>query len=139
MGENRNMMKHIHNEMLSDIEDNGMGSTKESMLAKESFETRMFDGQAESNPATPQSEKTNTGLQPIENIDSDEMNLVVIADFDPPASHQAHMLKLCVGELVSVLGQDGRGWWYGRKQNNKEGWFPPSYVQLKAAHFSSDA
>merc|ERR1712107_469898 len=34
------------------------------------------------------------------------------------------MGKLCVGDEVTILGQDGRGWWYGRKQTGKEGWFP---------------
>ncbi|CAK0890097.1 unnamed protein product, partial [Prorocentrum cordatum] len=68
-----------------------------------------------------------------------EPTLVAIADFEPPPSHEAQMLKLDVGDVVRVLGgQDGRGWWYGRKQSNsKEGWFPPSYVQVKPAHFTS--
>lgn len=63
--------------------------------------------------------------------------LVVVANFEPPPSHQTQMLSLTVGELVAVIGQDGRGWWYGRKGNGAEGWFPPTYVQLKGAHFSS--
>jgi len=63
--------------------------------------------------------------------------LVAVADFEPPESHETQMLKLLVGDQVTVLGQDGRGWWYGQKQNGKEGWFPPSYVQVKSAHFSA--
>lgn len=70
---------------------------------------------------------------------SNEPTLVAIGDFDPPPSHETQMLKLCVGDEVTILGQDGRGWWYGRKQTGREGWFPPSYVQMKAAHFSSSA
>ncbi|CAE8650493.1 unnamed protein product, partial [Polarella glacialis] len=65
--------------------------------------------------------------------------LVAVVDFTPPASHETQMLKLLVGDQITVLGQDGRGWWFGRKQNGKEGWFPPSYVQVKPAHFSSAA
>lgn len=64
--------------------------------------------------------------------------LTVIADFTPPPSHEAQMLKLSIGEHVVVLGQDGRGWWYGRKvETDREGWFPPSYVHSNAAHYSS--
>jgi len=63
--------------------------------------------------------------------------LVAIANFEPPSSHASQMLALDVGEKVTVIGQDGRGWWYGRKENGKEGWFPPSYVQLKPAHFTA--
>lgn len=64
-------------------------------------------------------------------------SLIAIAAFEPPPSHTAQMLKLEVGENVTVIGQDGRGWWYGKKDNGMEGWFPPSYVQVRAAHFSS--
>lgn len=81
---------------------------------------------------------TSMGERPREAASrSNEPSLVAIADFEPPPSHQTQMLKLYVGDAVTVIGQDGRGWWYGRKQNGKEGWFPPSYVQLKSAHFSS--
>lgn len=66
-----------------------------------------------------------------------EQVLVAIAEFEPPATHETQMLKLCIGDLVTVIGQDGRGWWYGRKANGKEGWFPPSYVQVQPSHFSS--
>mmetsp|Transcript_20943 Transcript_20943/g.48656 ORF Transcript_20943/g.48656 Transcript_20943/m.48656 type:complete len:81 (-) Transcript_20943:28-270(-) len=68
---------------------------------------------------------------------SQEPTMVAIADFDPPPSHQTQMLQLSVGDQVTIVGQDGRGWWYGRKPSGKEGWFPPSYVQMKPAHFSS--
>lgn len=63
--------------------------------------------------------------------------LTVISDFNPPQSHAAQMLKLQIGEEVTVLGQDGRGWWFGQKDNGREGWFPPSYVHLEPAHFTS--
>jgi len=70
-------------------------------------------------------------------VGDSEPTLIVIADFVPPESHQSQMLSLTVGELITVLGQDGRGWWYGKKSSGQEGWFPPSYVQVKPAHFSS--
>merc|ERR1719169_185116 len=57
--------------------------------------------------------------------------VVAIADFDPPRSHETQMLAFHVGDEVIATGQDGKGWWYGRKRDGTEGWFPPSYVQLK--------
>jgi len=67
-------------------------------------------------------------------VDPDRGVLIAVADFEPPPSHESQILKLAVGEVVTVLGQDGRGWWFGRKDNGAEGWFPPSYVQVKPAH-----
>jgi len=63
--------------------------------------------------------------------------LIAIADFQPPPTHQTQMLRLRVGDEIAILGQDGRGWWFGRDKGGKEGWFPPSYVQQTSAHFSS--
>lgn len=60
-------------------------------------------------------------------------SLVAIARFDPPITHTTQMLTLVVGDVVDVQGQDGRGWWYGRKQDGTEGWFPPSYVQVRGS------
>jgi len=57
--------------------------------------------------------------------------VVAIADFDPPRSHETQMLAFHTGDEVIATGQDGKGWWYGRKRDGTEGWFPPSYVQLK--------
>jgi Ca2+-binding EF-hand superfamily protein len=57
--------------------------------------------------------------------------VVAIADFDPPRSHETQMLAFHAGDEVIATGQDGKGWWYGRKRDGTEGWFPPSYVQLK--------
>jgi len=57
--------------------------------------------------------------------------VVAFADFDPPPSHETAMLKLIAGDDIIVTGRDDQGWWYGRKRDNSEGWFPPSYVQLK--------
>jgi hypothetical protein len=65
---------------------------------------------------------------------SDIPTLIAIADFEPPATHQSQMLQLIIGDTMTVSGQDGKGWWYGKKQDGTEGWFPPSYVQLKGAH-----
>eukprot|EP00747_Dinoflagellata_sp_TGD_P151957 gnl/TRDRNA2_/TRDRNA2_177256_c0_seq1.p1 gnl/TRDRNA2_/TRDRNA2_177256_c0~~gnl/TRDRNA2_/TRDRNA2_177256_c0_seq1.p1 ORF type:complete len:483 (-),score=105.03 gnl/TRDRNA2_/TRDRNA2_177256_c0_seq1:100-1548(-) len=58
--------------------------------------------------------------------------LLAIADFDPPPEEGAQMLRLAVHDIVEVLGQDGRGWWFGRKLDGSEGWFPPSYVQVRS-------
>merc|ERR1719326_1593980 len=62
---------------------------------------------------------------------SDVPVVVAFADFDPPASHESQMLSIRTGDEVFATGQDGQGWWYGRKRDGTEGWFPPSYVQLK--------
>merc|ERR1719163_2787601 len=67
----------------------------------------------------------------IPGISGDVPVVVAFADFDPPASHESQMLSLRTGDEVYATGQDGQGWWYGRKRDGTEGWFPPSYVQLK--------
>lgn len=90
-------------------------------------------------PAHQLQEPTSTAQRAAEHKASLEPVLTVIADFNPPPTHAAQMLKLQVGEQVKVMGQDGRGWWFGRKDNGREGWFPPSFVQLRPAHFSAPA
>jgi len=57
--------------------------------------------------------------------------VVAFAEFDPPESTETQMLALRPGDEIVALGQDGQGWWYGRKTDGSEGWFPPLYVQLK--------
>jgi len=57
--------------------------------------------------------------------------VVAFAAFDPPPSSDTQMLSLQPGDEIVALGQDGQGWWYGRKADGVEGWFPPSYVQVK--------
>lgn len=57
--------------------------------------------------------------------------VIAFADFDPPESHESQMLSLRAGDEIYATGQDGQGWWYGRKRDGQEGWFPPSYVQLR--------
>lgn len=126
--EHRAAMQQVCSEMAADCEDGCVfGRT-----AEQAADATMAPGQAmlATSPAFPQSTRGT--------LSDSEPTLVAIADFEPPPSHEAQMLKLDVGDVVKVLGQDGRGWWYGRKQSNsKEGWFPPSYVQVKPAHFTS--
>mmetsp|Transcript_119253 Transcript_119253/g.338125 ORF Transcript_119253/g.338125 Transcript_119253/m.338125 type:complete len:486 (-) Transcript_119253:104-1561(-) len=57
--------------------------------------------------------------------------VVAFAAFEPPESEETQMLRMEPGDEIVVLGQDGQGWWYGRKSNGSEGWFPPAYVQLR--------
>jgi hypothetical protein len=65
-------------------------------------------------------------------MEGEQLTVVVaFADFDPPPSHETAMLGLKAGDDIIVTGRDDQGWWYGRKRDNTEGWFPPSYVQLK--------
>lgn len=136
--EARVKMKSICAEMVADISEGGI------------FGQRFLTDFAEqaTKEAVRKSEVDDAGAHALEaalaaeqrlaqavKLGSSEPTLVVIADFDPPRSHSAQMLRLLVGEHVIVLGQDGRGWWYGRKPDTgAEGWFPPSYVQVKPAH-----
>ena len=158
-------MKQVHAEMLSDIEENGFlhqqpcsadeqprplalaasaastGGERDLFVASFGEDRNQL---AAKESGTPQAEPSPLPLSVLDVpaggvARSNEPTLVAIGDFDPPPSHETQMLKLCVGDEVTILGQDGRGWWYGRKQTGKEGWFPPSYVQMKAAHFSSGA
>lgn len=57
--------------------------------------------------------------------------VVAFAAFDSPEGEETQMLSLRPGDEISAIGQDGAGWWYGRKTDGSEGWFPPSYVTLK--------
>jgi len=58
--------------------------------------------------------------------------LVCFADFDPPTSETTQVLPLRIGDEVTPIGLDDGGWWFGRKlADGTEGWFPPSYMQLK--------
>jgi len=151
--ESRNQMKQVHAEMLSDTEDGGYFARPTESIGSAMAGGNMSTGQAMmEGHAGPGDDLALAAARELEltvgsegggqgggevAVTSGEPQLVAIADFAPPSTHQTQMLKLYVGDTVSVLGQDGRGWWYGRKQNGKEGWFPPSYVQVKAAHFSS--
>jgi len=65
--------------------------------------------------------------------------VVAFAAFEPPESSETQMLTLQPGDEILALGQDGQGWWYGRKTDGSEGWFPPSYVQLKEEQPSATA
>eukprot|EP00397_Hematodinium_sp_SG-2012_P040456 GEMP01044333.1.p1 GENE.GEMP01044333.1~~GEMP01044333.1.p1 ORF type:complete len:398 (+),score=107.21 GEMP01044333.1:211-1404(+) len=59
---------------------------------------------------------------------------VVTKDFSPVGAADMGMLTLRKGEHVVAIGQDGYGWWFGRKEEcGTEGWFPPAYVALAAA------
>jgi len=76
------------------------------------------------------------GGQPITNegeVENEENFPVVVcfADFDPPTSQETLMLTLRVGDEITATGQDGQGWWYGKTADGRQGWFPPSYVQVK--------
>lgn len=152
VAETRNAMKLLHEQMCEDIKEDAIfGHSKEDVLALEAAAAREQDGEEEGPfPEKPEQAQLSDkeadgadtrnavrGVPTGVSLDGDEPTLIAVADLEPPASHAAQMLHLKVGDLVTVLGQDGRGWWYGRKVNGKQGWFPPSYVQVKPAHFSS--
>lgn len=120
-------MKQVYDEMFADTEPGGLFGAPRSVQAAEE--------EPEASKGLKALVEAPVSRDGVEN--SGSSTLVVVADFEPPTTHETQMLKLLVGDKVSVLGQDGRGWWYGRKQNGKEGWFPPSYVQVKPTHFSA--
>lgn len=80
--------------------------------------------------ATLNPEAAGVGLN--EGMEDESMPIVVaFATFDPPPDEETQMLALQPGDEITALGQEGAGWWYGRKADGSEGWFPPSYVQIK--------
>merc|ERR1712139_447902 len=86
--------------------------------------------------ARPSVDQTAMGLDDFDYPEGEDAKpgepvVVAIADFDPPRSHETQMLAFHTGDEVIATGQDCKGWWYGRKRDGTEGWFPPSYVQLK--------
>merc|ERR1719502_1860429 len=127
-------MKQVHNEMLEEISAGGsFGRDTEGY--NQLVEVAQQGAKAGDESPTAATAQRETGKAP--ELVGDIPQLIAIADFEPPATHQTQMLSLVVGDVIDVIGQDGKGWWYGKKQNGTDGWFPPSYVQTKAAHFSS--
>lgn len=135
--ESRHAMEQVYADMMADTEGDGTFARHAALMDQD--EPSKASGQTLGLTDDPQRSRDLdiADMSPCGTLRSNEPTLVAVADFDPPPSHQTQMLKLTVGDSVTVLGQDGRGWWYGRKQTGKEGWFPPCYVQFKAAHFSS--
>jgi len=64
---------------------------------------------------------------------SEQKIVVAFAAFDPPESVDTpNLMRLEVGDEIVALFQDqGQGWWWGRKSDGTEGWFPPTYVDAK--------
>jgi len=154
VAEHRAIMKQVHGDMEADMTSNGFlhqqpraSDEQPRPLALAASVADLGDVREIADAKRGGSPQADRSPHPLSILDvpaggtirSNEPTLVAIGDFEPPRSHETQMLKLCVGDEVTILGQDGRGWWYGRKQTGKEGWFPPSYVQMKAAHFSSGA
>jgi hypothetical protein len=158
--EARNKLKQICNEMLADMSETGMfGAPNLKTIVKQAQdeadddEDNTFAGSPHAlavanatgfEAATGGSSGSRAGGAAAAlqgkgvDLSGTEPTLVVIADFEPPPTHQSQMLRLKVGEFVTIVGQDGRGWWYGHKADTgAEGWFPPSYVQVRPAHHSN--
>jgi hypothetical protein len=130
--DSRNITKQIYNEMSAEIGEGGTFSRD-----VDGFH-QLIDNKGSDSPKGKDGAGIAGAIRDVADDLPDEIpKLIAIAHFDPPPSHQTQMLPLIVGDIVTVIGQDGRGWWYGKKQNGTEGWFPPSYVQTKSAHFSS--
>merc|ERR1712032_542815 len=131
--EARGAMRQIHNEMLTEVGQGGVFARD-----IEHFADLVEQGKTAAEAGASAIVPRHIDAEPSAKVTDDSSpTLVAISDFDPPPTHSTQMLKLLVGDAITVLGQDGRGWWYGRKQNGTEGWFPPSYVQVKQAHFSA--
>jgi Ca2+-binding EF-hand superfamily protein len=152
VGDQLTTMKQVHGDMVSDMGENGFLHHQPRASDEQPRPLALANSTASAGEnrdlfaaSGTSSLQVEAGPLPLSVLDvpaggiprSKEPTMVAIGDFEPPPSHDTQMLKLCTGDEVTILGQDGRGWWYGRKQTGKEGWFPPSYVQMKAAHFSS--
>jgi len=137
--ESRNAMKQVHSEMLSEINQGGAFSRDIDGLQQQvaALDQEVADSKAPAADAASPTAKKSVLADGGAQLSGQIPKLTAIANFDPPNSQQSKMLPLIVGDIITVIGQDGKGWWYGSKQNGTEGWFPPSYVQTKAAHFSS--
>jgi len=145
--ESRSAMKQVHNEMLKEINEGGAFSRdiegfKELVEQVAEQGPDSGGGGPAARPAAPgPATAPGAGGAPdsgtAAELPTDIPKLIAIANFDPPNTHSTQMLPLVIGDVITVIGQDGKGWWYGKKQNGTEGWFPPSYVQTKGAHYSS--
>ncbi|KAG5841907.1 hypothetical protein ANANG_G00172010 [Anguilla anguilla] len=51
--------------------------------------------------------------------------MVVAVNYRP---HWPDELELRHGDIVHVLFKDDESWWFGRRQNGQEGYFPATYV-----------
>mmetsp|Transcript_14616 Transcript_14616/g.31984 ORF Transcript_14616/g.31984 Transcript_14616/m.31984 type:complete len:469 (-) Transcript_14616:100-1506(-) len=121
--ESTRAMRQLRRDMLGETEDTAV--TPEAGLSASASGTALAMGGAARGkgaaaPALGDSREAGKAREPV---------LVVVVDFDPPPTHKTQMLQLRIGDRITVLGQDGRGWWYGRATDGREGWFPPSYVQ----------
>jgi len=142
--DSRNLMKQVHSEMLAEINEGGAFSRDtegaEALFAEAQAADKAKQ-EAAGGTASPQKMLSLAGPDSAPaasaSTSTEIPKLIAIANFEPPATHQSQMLPLVIGDMITVIGQDGKGWWYGKKQNGTEGWFPPSYVQTKGAHFSS--
>jgi hypothetical protein len=38
-------------------------------------------------------------------------------------------LTLTTGEVIAILSKEEVNWWYGRKEDGREGYFPVDYVR----------
>lgn len=133
-------MKQVHSEMLSEINQGGAFCRDIDGLQQQVAALDQEVNESSKAPAADTAASTakkNVHADGGAQLSGQIPKLTAIANFDPPNSQQSKMLPLIVGDTITVIGQDGKGWWYGSKQDGTEGWFPPSYVQTKAAHFSS--
>merc|ERR1719235_149091 len=122
--ESRNFTKQIYGEMLKETQEGGTFSRD-----IEGFK-ELLDKVSAGTPGPGA-----TAEKSAEATAEEIPKLIAISNFDPPPTHQTHMLPLKVGDTVTVIGQDGRGWWYGKKQNGTEGWFlhPMSRPKLRTS------
>ncbi|KAJ8387652.1 hypothetical protein AAFF_G00152020 [Aldrovandia affinis] len=51
--------------------------------------------------------------------------MVVAVNYRP---HWPDELELHYGDVIHVLFKDDESWWFGRRQNGQEGYFPATYV-----------
>lgn len=134
------VVMRLHTDMENDLQEMEAACIKATVSTEPLPYDDDYEQSSVASPTVTQHARSMRSLdagQAPSNSDSAAPSLVVIADFDPPEMHTSQMLKLRMGEVVTVIGQDGRGWWYGRKSDGMEGWFPPSYVQMKAACVTS--
>merc|ERR1712151_447524 len=96
--ESRAKTRQLCDDMLADIQEGGVFAPPSMEALTKHAREAAEEGGGAAQDAQPEVTTPVAGVQ----LGDTEPTLVCIVDFEPPESHRSQMLKICVGELVTV-------------------------------------